>query len=316
MSYDNQYGQNRPGFSEVPGGGFPSSNGGYQQPQQGASSYGGAPQQPQAPTYQQSQQAPQQTPAYSSGGGSQGYQGSNNAGSGGYGGRSGGYGGNGGGGYRGGNGGGQRTGGWQGGGQRRQGGGGGFNRQPLTPEELAALKLPKAAVLAGNYGAPEQLVPLIREIADLLRQHGYEIRISAMDGFDKLVLDNVPGAEIHLPWKDFNQVQNAFSTFNSDECKEFAKRYMPDWSTVKESHQAFFAKNARLVLGKTCKQPCQISIIWSEDGVEGPANRGPRSAHAGHIAAISHAMNIPVINISNPNAVQRLRQFLEGNRNG
>lgn len=302
MSYDFQQpqGDQRPGFSES----SQKFNGGQQQSFGGQSSGGYQ--------SQQSNNQGQQNSYHSGNQNSGGYsQNTNNSGGG-----SGGYSSGGGGGY--GSGGGYNRGGGSGGFNR--GGGGGFNRgggnrfqkAPLTPEQLAALQLPKTAVMAGNFRAPEQLVPVIREMADLLKQNGFTIRTGGMEGFDQLVADNVPGCEFHIPWNNFNKIENATSTFNTDECKEYAKRYLPDWGNLKESHQAFFAKNARLVLGKQVKQPCQIAIVWSEDGVEGPANRTAHSQHAGHIAAICRAMYIPVINISNPNAVQRLRQFLEG----
>lgn len=220
-------------------------------------------------------------------------------------------------------GGGNGGGGWQnkqggGGNWNRSGGGGGGgnwkNRQQqkeLSPEELAALTLPKSAAFTGNQRAPEQLAPVIAEAVNLLRHHGYTIRVSCMDGFDKLAMDAAPGAEIHSPWRNFNQVQNETSSFNSPECKEYAKRYLPEWGNLKDAQQAFYAKNVRLLLGKYLKQPCQIVIIWSEDGCEGPSTRTMQSAHAGHISALAKAMNIPVINLANPNAINRLRQFLE-----
>lgn len=232
-----------------------------------------------------------------------------------YGGNSGGYGsqsGSGGGGWKGNNSGGN-SGGWKGnsgGGWKGGGGKGGFQKPPLTPEQLIALKMPKTAIIDGNMRAPEQLIPAIRELADILKRHGFAIRTGGMDGVGKMVMENVPGAELHVPWKGFNDITVAESSYNSDECKEFAKRYLPDWGNLKDSHQSFFSKNVRLVLGKSIKQPCQIAIIWSEDGVENPGNRTPQSLHAGHIAAMCHDMRIPVININNPDAVQRLRKFV------
>lgn len=214
--------------------------------------------------------------------------------------------------YGGGGGGGYKPGGYSGGG----GGGGnwkgkGQQQRQLTPEELTNLKLPKTAVITGNSKVPDNFRPLIQEAVSILRSHGYTVRASGMDGFDKMVLECAQDAEIHLPWKDFGGVSNAASTYNSDECKEYAKRYLPEWGGIKESHQAFYSKNVRLLLGKYLKQPCQIAIIWSEDGCEGPSTRGPQSGQAGHVAALARAMHIPVINLNNPNAIARLRQFLE-----
>ncbi len=290
-----QYQEQRPGFTEQP-----MTFSAPQQPPQGHQAYtsstGGAPGQ----TYQNQNQnngysGQQQQRPYS--GNNSGYSGGNKGGS------SGGGNWNNGSGYQSNNrgyGGGAGGGGWK-----------GKQQKQLTPEELANLKLPKSVAITGNARAPDSLRPIIAEIAAILRQHNMVIRASGMDGFDRMVLDAVPDAEIHLPWKDFGQIQNAASTYNSDECKEYAKRFLPEWSNIKDSQQAFYCKNVRLVLGRYLKQPCQITIIWSEDGCEGPTTRGPQSGQAGHIAALSKAMNIPVINISNPNAVSRLRQFLE-----
>lgn len=293
--YQNNQGQggqpeSRPGFTEQPMNFGQSSS---QAPAPSQNSYSGGNYQNQAPQQQQ----PQYT---STGGGGnnggnwQNRQGGNNGGN------------------------------WQ----NRQGGGGNWNRnggggggggnwknrqqpKPLTPEELEKLKLPKTAVITGNGRAPDQLKPLIAEAGNILAHHGYTIRASCMDGFDKMVMETIPGVELHIPWKNFNQVQGEASYFSNDECKEFAKRYLPEWSNIKEVQQSFYAKNVRLILGKYLKQPCQIVIIWSEDGCEGPATRTMQSGQAGHVAAIAKAMNIPVINLSNPNAIPRLRQFLE-----
>lgn len=300
MSYDNfNQGGSRPGFTEQTNS-F-EQGGGFQQGQaQTSHNYGGG-QNAGSNGYSRDNYQGGNRSGYPSAGG--GYSSGNGNSSGGSFSRNSNYGGGGNGNWKG-----KSSGGWN--------GKGGFQKQTMTPEQLAAVEFPKrTVVLAGNYGAPESLIPVIREIADICRNAGLTIRASSMDGFDKLVMDNVPDAEFHIPWKDFGGVTNAKSTFNSDVCKEFAKRTLPEWGGLKESHQAFFCKNVRLVLGKNLDAHCQVAIIWSEDGVEGPANRGQRSSHAGHIAALCHACGIPVINISNPNAVQRLRNLIEGQRN-
>lgn len=261
-----------------------------------------APQQPayQGQGYAQSpapSQAPAPAPAASGYGGNSAYGSGSSGGYSGAGGRSGGFGGGGGGGRGGFN-------------------GGGFQKPPLTQAELDALVLPKAAAITGNYNAPEQVIPLIQEAVQLLRQHGYKIRISQGKGFDDYVGRVVgPSGELYLPWKfknDNGSFVPAFSTFNGDECKEFTRRYVPDWGAINEKQQAFWFKVTRMVLGKNCREPAQLSIIWSEDGVESPQTRTPKSGQAGLAAALSRAMNIPVFNLNNPNALQRLKQYLEG----
>ncbi len=298
--------ESRPGFTETPMGFAPQN----QMAPTPAYVPAHAQSQPQGQSY--GAQSPAQNQGYTSTNGNSGanqYQ--NNTG--GYQGNKGGYqGGNksyGSGNSYGGGGGGYKAGGYNGGGGNWKGKG--QQQRPLTPEELTNLKLPKTAAITGNSKVPDNFRPLIQEAVSLLRSHGYTVRASGMDGFDKMVLECAQDAEIHLPWKDFGGVPNAASTYNSDECKEYAKRYLPEWGGIKESHQAFYSKNVRLLLGKYLKQPCQIAIIWSEDGCEGPSTRGPQSGQAGHVAALARAMHIPVINLNNPNAISRLRHFLE-----
>lgn len=319
---DNYGGGYRPGFEEKPNsfseGSFAQqpTQPSYPAPAAAAPTPGyGAP----APSYQpQAPAAPAPVapaPAYGGGdsGGyaapSGGYSNGGGSGSGGYGGqRNNSYGG-------GGNGGGNRYGGGGGGGFNRGGGGGGRGRFPPepTPEELEAMKLPRAAVLMGNYNANEAIMPLIQEVMGVLRRNGYITRVSCSKGFEEMAY-NAAGrdGEVYLPFKGFEGKTEGFSTFSDAVSKEFAKRFLPEWNTIKESHQTFYSKNARLVLGKGCKSPAQVVIIWSDDGVEGPANRTQKSGHAGHVAAIAHAMKIPVFNLNNPGAVQRLTQFIEG----
>lgn len=298
MSYfgNEDAGGGRPGFTEQPS----NFGGGDFNQQSNSGQYNNGSNQNNSSGYSQSG-------GYGNSGGGQGGGGNSYGGSGGGGNRGNYGGGNGGGGNWKGNGGG---GGWKGSNK------GGFgNKPPMTPEQLAALQLPKRGiVLAGNFGAQEGLVPMIREIASIIKQNGFNIRASNLDGFDKLVVQNVPDAEFHIPWKGFNDCHNPANTYYSEKALEFAKRYHPEWGTLKDSHQKFFAKNVTLVLGKSLESHAHAAIIWSDDGVESPSNRGQRSAHAGHIAALCHATGIPVINISNPNAVQRLRALLEGNK--
>lgn len=295
MSYDNNSfgGGDRPGFTEQTGS-F-SNGGGYGQQTQGQS--------------QQSQGG------YGQSGGGQssgGYSGGGGGGGGGYNsGNRGNYGGGGGGGGYGGGGGGYRGG--NGGGGFKGGGGGGFQKKPMTPEQLAALVLPKnGIILSGNFDAPENIMPAIRELGEIILNAGYAIRASSMNGFDKMVMQAFPQAEFHIPWKGFGDCQNPKSSFDSEQCKEFAKRYLPEWNNIKETQQPFWGKNSRLVMGKNLDSLARAAVIWSNDGVEGSSNRSQRSGQAGHIAALCEACGIPVININNPNAAQRLRNLIEG----
>lgn len=230
----------------------------------------------------------------------------------------GGNGGNGGG-WKGGNGGGGwNKGGNSGGGWNKGGNGGGKGgfqqREPLTPEQLARLRLPVSVVVTGADRIPDQDAMTIDLFVKKIEAKGITVRCGAASETDKVVAKSARYPEYHLPFKMFDdiEVKGYGSTFNTDECFEFAKRYFEgDFETANKFHRANHAKNARLLFGKSLRSPTQLVIVWSEDGAELASDTNSRSGATGHIIRMASAAGIPVINIKSQNAEARLDSFLE-----
>lgn len=209
-----------------------------------------------------------------------------------------------------------RQGGGGGGGfqQRPQGGGGGgqFQRKVLTPEELAAYKLYKTVAITGEDNVPDHVAMAVLDVVKMVQDNDFIIRTSAMRGLEEEVMRHARGAEVHLPWKGFQNMESKFS-YSPDEAKELAKRCHPTWDNLKLPIQGFCAKNVRLVLGKDLKSACQLLIIWTEDGAESVRDRTGRTGLTGIAIDIAAQAHVPIINLQRPDAVNRIKAFLNIN---
>lgn len=187
-------------------------------------------------------------------------------------------------------------------------------KEPLTPDQLKALRLYYTVVIAGNDRIPDQKALEVADLVKLAEKRGIRIRAGGQSETDVVVTENSKWAEYHLPWKMFNdiEVKGMGSTFNTDECFEFAKRYYNgDFETVNKFQRALHGRTPRLLFGKNLKSPANLVIVWSDDGAEKAADTGTRSGIAGHIVRMASAVNIPIINLNNPGSFNKAKALLE-----
>lgn len=202
-----------------------------------------------------------------------------------------------------------------GGGFQRGGGKGGFQqREPLTPEQLSRLRLPSTVVITGNDRIPDGDAMTIDVFVKMIEAKGITIRCGGSSETDKVVIKSARYVEYHLPFKNFDdiEVKGLGSTFNTDECFEFAKRYYQgDFETANKFQRANHGKTARLLFGKSLRSPTQLVIVWTGDTAENAAQTNSRSGIAGHVIRMASAAGIPIINVNSSNAEERLKNFLE-----
>lgn len=190
---------------------------------------------------------------------------------------------------------------WQG-----NGGGGKFQRkeEPLDP----TIYLPCA--VSGNKGAPPEIIAKIKELVTFISEHGFTVR-TGCDGEVELAADDAATAkrERILPWREFEGKESKL-TWNSERAAVIAKRYHPTYDNMKKGVQHILGKNARLALGDKMNSPARFLLVWTEDGVESVREKTARTGLAGHIIAIASAAGIPIYNLGNPTAEQRLREYI------
>lgn len=211
--------------------------------------------------------------------------------------------------------------------QNRQGG---FNRgkpEPKTPEELKRMRLPISIVVTGEDRISDSMAMTVDKVVKDIQERRITIRGGGNTDTDQVVTKAARYVEQHVPWAakaddgkryfdlrdgDRVEVRGNGSSFNTEECFEFAKRYFHgDYETVNKFRRANTAKNVRLLFGSKLRAPAQLVIVWSEDGAENAHQTTSRSGDIGHLVRMATASGIPVINLKNQDAVSRIASFLE-----
>lgn len=188
-----------------------------------------------------------------------------------------------------------------------QGGGGKFPRkeEPLDP----TIYIPCA--VSGNKGAPVEILNKVKELVALFNKVGITVRTGCADEIE-LAADEAATEkrERILPWRDFAEKESKL-VWNSERANIIAKRYHPTYDNMKKGVQHILGKNARLVLGDKMNSPARFLLIWTEDGSEHARQKTAKTGLAGHIIAIASAAGVPIYNLGNPTAEQRLREYIE-----
>ena len=194
-------------------------------------------------------------------------------------------------------------GGWS---QNRGGGGGGGWQRPKETD----LSFYKPVAMTGNPDAPPEIIERMIQIAKRLEAMEFTVRIGGMQGIEDAIEKAIEKKEVHLPFKDFDQKQSKF-TYVSERATAVAKMFFPNWDAMKKGVQLFLAKNARVLMGQRVDSPALFFVCWTQDGVESFKDTTNRTGFTGHSIAIASALGIPIFNLGNPTAEQRLNMYLE-----
>lgn len=194
-------------------------------------------------------------------------------------------------------------GGWQG----KQGGGGGFPRKPKPEETDPTLYMPYA--VAGNKEAPLEILEKFKNIIRQLEAKGYTVR-TGCDGPIEEIADQIASKkELLLPWNTFNNKESKTS-WTIERAMHIAKAHHPTFDSVPKGVQKILAKNARLIMGDKMMSRAMFLVCWSEDGVEDKKLKTGKTGFVGHTISIANAAGVPIFNLGNPEAEQRLQHFI------
>lgn len=167
----------------------------------------------------------------------------------------------------------------------------------------------KAYGVVANPDAPDNILSLIGAIATRLEAMGYTLRTAGGNGLEEAFEKTTETKEVYLPWRNFNNRQSKF-TRNMPEANDVVRPFAPSFDTLKPAVQAIIASKAHTVLGKDLKSPIQFLITYTADGCETVGNKTAKTGFSGTSIAIASSMRIPVFNLKNADAVDRLKQYL------
>lgn len=172
--------------------------------------------------------------------------------------------------------------------------------------------LPKGLSYAG-IGArktPDNVQSYMSKLATRLDDLGFILRSGSAGGADEAFEKGAVRKEIFLPWKGFNK--NRSQLFDvSTEALKLAEQLHPAFNRLSQGAQKLMARNGYQLLGCNLREPSQFVVCWTPDGCESGERRSGKTGGTGQAIDLASRYDIPVFNLNNPNAIDRLKILVE-----
>lgn len=162
----------------------------------------------------------------------------------------------------------------------------------------------------GSRNIPKGIPLLMMKLAGRLEDLGFTLRSGGADGSDSAFEVGVTRKEIYLPWKGFNNNDSKYHKPTKD-AYELSLQYHPAWHSLKDSVKSLMARNAHQVLGYDLKTPSDFVVCWTPDGAETAGQRSSKTGGTGQAIEIAYFNKIPVFNLHNSDAMERLKLHIE-----
>lgn len=162
----------------------------------------------------------------------------------------------------------------------------------------------------GSRETPQEVMFTISELARDLRLFGYVLRSGGAQGADTAFAEGA-GSESHIytPWRGFvsGKAQLAAPTIDA---YRLAATVHPAWSRLSGGARALHARNCHQVLGDDLKTPSDFLICWTADGCTSERTRTKNTGGTATAIVLADRNGIPVFNLADPLAKDRLVQHL------
>ncbi len=165
----------------------------------------------------------------------------------------------------------------------------------------------------GYRKTPATVLMVMKKIGYRLARKGYVLSSGAAEGPDSTFeagCDYAKGEkEIWLPWKGFNK--HTSQLLPKKKHFKLAEEYHPGWKNMTPGTKALMARNVGEILGENADDPVDFVVCYTEDGVEHHSQVTSKSGGTGFAISIASRYGIPVFNLRNPEALSKLKLFLD-----
>lgn len=165
----------------------------------------------------------------------------------------------------------------------------------------------------GSRQTPPAVLDYMRRVAFRLAKRGYVLRSGAADGADAAFEEGCKQAggrmEIWLPWRGFNGHADT-GLYPSERHAQMAATVHPAWDRLSRGPRALHSRNAGQVLGADLATPVSFVLCWTPDGCESEKSRTRTTGGTGTAIVLAAQNSIPVFNLANPFATDRLAKFV------
>lgn len=191
------------------------------------------------------------------------------------------------------------------GGYQKKSYGGKYQEQEV---DLTNFKLYKPYSVVATKDAPRDVLDTLRNLVTMMKANGFTLRASTSTDMDDVAITTVQDSstEVYIPWKDFNNVSSKYY-FNDKTCLHIAKMFHRSFDSLKPAVQAFLGRTVRMIMGKKPSNYSLFIVVWSEDGAEKVSQITPKTGYISHAISVADALHIPVFNLQNNNAIDRIR---------
>lgn len=165
----------------------------------------------------------------------------------------------------------------------------------------------------GSRETPGHIGKMMVEIAQFLEKQHVILRSGGATGADTFFESGVSTGEmkeIYLPWRGFNgNRSNRWSI--PEPAFEIAKTYHGGFDRLSPGAQKLMARNTQQILGAELDDPVMFVICFTQDGCESRTTRNRLTGGTGQAIAIASDLSIPIVNLRNDNALDRIVALFE-----
>jgi len=160
----------------------------------------------------------------------------------------------------------------------------------------------------GSRKTPENIMTLMQRVAARLENNGYRLNSGGAEGADQAFAKGCTNKVVYIPWLGFNDSIDGVVAC-SYEALELASKYHPAWGKLSQGAKKLMARNMHQILGDDLKTPVDFVLCWTPDGAE--TSTSYSTGGTGQAIRLAIANSIPVFNLHNADALQRLSEILE-----
>ena len=162
----------------------------------------------------------------------------------------------------------------------------------------------------GSRSISFEVMKTITSISEILSEMGVILRSGGANGCDLAFERGAKLKEIFLPWAGFNNNKSPYDS-PSQKATEIAKQFHPNWGALSAPAKLLMARNSHQIFGIDFKKKSDFVLCWTPDGCEDGSKTSRETGGTGQALRIAFAYEIPIFNLKNKTALNRLEDFLK-----
>ena len=151
----------------------------------------------------------------------------------------------------------------------------------------------------GSRETPCDIFLRMQDWGRYFAQNGYVLRSGHARGSDQAF---EYGCDMALAGDKAKQIFTADMSFRNPQWFDHAAKFHPAWDRCSSFAKALHARNSAIVLGSELNDPVKLVVCWTKDG--------KASGGTGQALRIAEHHQIPIFNLHDEQAEQRLREWL------